>query len=131
MKLMERLDAGGLRRRLGADSPDGAAAADLHHPLLINLAYVSKFHSVLVMDVCHGDLEDFGAGEQLTSKQVHFVGMEVCAVLAYLQTKQVMFRDLKPANLLIDDFGRQMIDFGAPPRARRTNANLDYRVWLR
>ena len=94
--------------------------ASLHHPLLINLAYAFQNISylVLVLDVCHGgDLDDFGAyGDaacRLNDGELRFVGLEVAAILGYLQRQRVVFRDMKPANLLLDDGGHvRLIDFG-------------------
>ena len=100
--------------------------ADMHHPLLINLAYAfqNSTYMMLLMDICRGgDLADFGLGgsRRLTARQVHFVGLEVCAVIGFLQSKLVMFRDLKPANLLIDDFGHvRLIDFGIATRSKNS-----------
>ena len=92
--------------------------AKLHHPLLINLAYAFQNVSylILVMDLCYGgDLSAFGVDglEKLTSSQVKFVGLEVTAVLLFLHSQCVMFRDLKPGNLLLDNTGHvRLIDFG-------------------
>jgi len=92
--------------------------ASLHHPLLINLAYAFQNirYLILVMDCCHGgDLEDFGVNgrEHLTAAQIRFVGLEVCAVVVHLHKQCVMYRDLKPQNLLLDDQGHiRLIDFG-------------------
>jgi len=61
-----------------------------------------------VMDLCPcGDLADFGVDghARLSADQVKFVGLEVTAVMCYLHSQLVMFRDLKPANLLLDDSG--------------------------
>ena len=92
----------------------------LHHPLLINLAYAFQNikYLILVMDACHGgDLEPFSAygdeHDRLTSEQVHFVGLEVCAIIVHLHKQLVMYRDLKPQNLLLDNQGHvRLIDFG-------------------
>ena len=67
--------------------------------------------------VCYGgDLEDFGVDGKaatLTEAQLRFVGVEVVCVIAYLHAHKVMFRDLKPANLLLDEGGHvRLIDFG-------------------
>jgi len=101
--------------------------SSLHHPLLINLAYAFqniKF-LILVMDACPGgDLEPFGANgyDELTSEQVHFVGLEVCAVIVHLHKQLVMYRDLKPQNLLLDDQGHvRLIDFGVSEQGDLVN----------
>ena len=106
--------------------------ASLHHPLLVNLAYAFQTidHLVLVMDVCwHGDLSRYArqptslSGKQppapkLTPDQVHFVGLEVTAVLRYLHANAVMYRDLKPDNLLLDGHGHvRLVDFGVSKQA--------------
>jgi len=97
--------------------------AQLYHPLFINLAYSFQNinYLVLVMDACYGgDLEPFGfyGKERLTTKQVHFVGLEVLAMLCFLHSKRIMFRDLKPANLLLDEGGHlRLVDFGIAKQA--------------
>jgi len=91
--------------------------ADMHHPLVVNLAYAfqnAKF-LVLVMDSCPGgDLSAFAlTKERLTPSQVRFVGLEVVAALSFLHERYVLYRDLKPENLLLDEAGHvRLIDFG-------------------
>ena len=90
----------------------------LHHPLLINLAYAfqNAEYLMLVMDLCEGgDLEPFGAkGElKLNEAQLRFVGLEVLAVLHHLFCERILYRDLKPENLLLDVDGHvRLVDFG-------------------
>lgn len=90
----------------------------LHHPLLINLAYAYQNiqYLFLVMDICDGgDLEPYGheAIHKLTATQVHFVAMEAVVMLGYLHSNRVLYRDMKPANLLVDSNGHcRLIDFG-------------------
>ena len=92
--------------------------AKLQHPLLINLAYSFQNVSflVLVMDACPGgDLAEYGVeGDgRLTATQVKFVALEATAVITYLHSMYIMFRDIKPANMLLDDSGHvRLIDFG-------------------
>ena len=67
---------------------------------------------VLVMDACpHGDLSKFGAPSNsmpeekirhLDSEQIRFVALEVAAILLYLHDQLVIYRDMKPENLLLD-----------------------------
>ena len=106
--------------------------ATLHHPLLVNLAYAYQTIDtiVLVMDACpNGDLARFGRPtsdhpepESLTPAQVRFVGAEVCVLLQYLHANRVLYRDLKPENLLLDSYGHvRLIDFGISRQSANEN----------
>jgi len=91
--------------------------AALHHALLVNLAYAfqNSVYLLLVMDSCPGgDLSDFAlTADRLTPAQVRFVGLETCAVLSFLHSQFVLYRDLKPENLLLDGTGHvRLVDFG-------------------
>ena len=111
--------------------------AALHHPLLVNLAYAFQdpVHLVLVMDACPGgDLSQFvlgadgerdggggggGGGKSsrtrtpLDAAQLRFVGAHVTAILGFLHSRAVAYRDLKPENLLLDGDGHvRLADFG-------------------
>lgn len=106
--------------------------AALHHALLVNLAYAfqNSAYLLLVMDACPGgDLSDFALRQsyRLSPAQVRFVGLETVAVLAFLHSQLVLYRDLKPENLLLDgtghvrlvDFGMALIGNGASPEQMR------------
>ena len=91
--------------------------AALHHALLVNLAYAfqNSVYLLLVMDACPGgDLSDFAlTSDRLTPAQVRFVGLETVAVLSFLHSQFVLYRDLKPENLLLDGTGHvRLVDFG-------------------
>jgi len=99
---------------------------NLRHPLLINLAYAfqSIDHLVLVMDLCPlGDMTPFAAPLEsrnpsktvrMSMECVRFVALEVAACLLYVHSRAVLYRDLKPENLLIDMYGHcRLVDFGA------------------
>jgi tRNA A-37 threonylcarbamoyl transferase component Bud32 len=89
-------------------------------------------HWYLVMDFIKGKtLEEYqqqSPDGALPLKQVLTIGMQVCDVLQYLHTQKpaVIFRDVKPANLMWGDDGRvYLIDFGiarrfVPGQARDT-----------
>ncbi len=75
--------------------------------------------SYLVMDFIKGQtLEDYLAqkgGGPLPLEQVLEWGKELCDVLSYLHKQQppIIFRDLKPSNVMIDESGHIfLIDFG-------------------
>mmetsp|Transcript_31158 Transcript_31158/g.81458 ORF Transcript_31158/g.81458 Transcript_31158/m.81458 type:complete len:381 (+) Transcript_31158:1297-2439(+) len=96
--------------------------ASVHHPLVVNLAYgfQNASYLVLVMDlVSAGDLFPFALDEpclshyRLTAAQLRFVAGEVLSVLAHLHSKFIIYRDLKPENLMLDATGHvRLVDFG-------------------
>jgi len=95
--------------------------ASLNHPFLVNLAYSFQNTEflVLVMDlVPAGDLSEFVlTKKRLTPDQVRFILMEVVCVIYYCHTQMVLYRDLKPENVLIDADGHiRLIDMGLAAR---------------
>jgi tRNA A-37 threonylcarbamoyl transferase component Bud32 len=106
----------------------------LHHKHLprIYSHFSDSEHWYLVMDFIKGKtVEEYlksAPGGALSHKQVLSIGMQVCEVLQYLhgQKPPIIFRDVKPANLMWGDNGRiYLIDFGiarrfVPGQARDT-----------
>ncbi len=95
--------------------------ADLLHPNLPRIYdhFTESERSYLVMDFIEGQtLEDYvekAAGSPLPLEQVLDWGVQICDVLNYLHTHQppIIFRDLKPSNVMISDSGHvYLIDFG-------------------
>lgn len=99
---------------------EAAMLGRLHHP---NLPRVSDHFSdggrqYLVMDFIDGKtLEDWLAATSgpFDVKQVMDWANQLCDVLDYLHSQQppVVFRDLKPGNIMLDNHGAiKLIDFG-------------------
>ncbi|MFL5706327.1 MAG: WD40 repeat domain-containing serine/threonine protein kinase [Ktedonobacteraceae bacterium] len=73
----------------------------------------------LVMDFIEGETLDErlqkAKGGYLPVEEVLAIGIQLCAVLGYLHTRQpaIIFRDLKPANIMVTPDGNiYLIDFG-------------------
>ena len=65
----------------------------------------------------------------LTAEQVQFIVMETVCVLAYCHSQSVLYRDLKPENLLIDDMGHvRLIDMGLAARITKKTPKRRSRV---
>jgi len=107
--------------------------ASLNHPFLVNLSYAFQNTEflVLVMDlVPAGDLSEFVlTKKRLNTDQVRFVVMETVCVIGYCHQENVLYRDLKPENLLIDEQGHvRMIDMGLAARVSKKQPKRRSRV---
>ena len=95
--------------------------SSLQHPFMVNLKYAFQNSDFLclVMDlVASGDLSEFVlTPRRLTAEQTRWAIMEVVEVLAYMHAQKILYRDLKPENLLVDDEGHvRLIDMGLAVR---------------
>jgi len=91
--------------------------AALSHPFMVNLKYAFQNADFLclVMDlVPSGDLSEFVlTAKRLTPEQTNWAMMEVTEVISYMHSQKILYRDLKPENLLVDDEGHvRLIDMG-------------------
>ena len=77
-----------------------------------------------------GDLSEFVlTKKRLTAEQVRFIMMEVVCVIGYCHQQNVLYRDMKPENLLIDDEGHvRMIDMGLAARVSKRQPKRRSRV---
>lgn len=99
--------------------------SDLNHPHLpaVYEHFIDETHWYLVMDFIDGEPLDEYLQQieepSLPLKQVLDIGSQLCDVLRYLHQLQppVIFRDLKPANIMLTPGGRlYVIDFGIARR---------------
>ncbi|EEB11133.1 cAMP-dependent protein kinase catalytic subunit, putative [Pediculus humanus corporis] len=90
---------------------------EIQHPFIVNLWCSWKDNSRLYMlfdYVCGGELfsylRNYGRFNTTTA---NFYSCEVILALEYLHSQSVVYRDLKPENLLLDQDGHlKIIDFG-------------------
>lgn len=106
----------GLKRRLMAEITMLSQLRHSNLPRIVD-AFESDGRDYIVMDFIHGrDLRNIvrEAGPLSLSLVVSF-GTQIASVLDYLhcQPQPIIFRDLKPANIMVDVNGKiKLIDFG-------------------
>ena len=95
--------------------------ASLNHPAVPEIYdyFSSKDRAYLVMEYINGrDLEAIvnSMGDFLPVETVLQWALELCDVLGYLhlhEPEPIIFRDVKPSNIMIDQHGRlRLVDFG-------------------
>lgn len=98
---------------------EGQLLANLDHANLPKVTDVFEFDGkqYLAMDFVDGlpldELLHQNDGQPFAERQVTQWADELCDVLGYLHGQQIVFRDLKPGNIMIDRTGRvKLIDFG-------------------
>ncbi|KAG5896711.1 hypothetical protein JTB14_014587 [Gonioctena quinquepunctata] len=90
---------------------------EIRHPFIVNMLWCDRDESCIYMlfdYVCGGELFSYlrNAG-RFTSSTGNFYSAEIVSALEYLHSKSIVYRDLKPENLLLDKDGHLKItDFG-------------------
>ena len=89
----------------------------LTHPFILTLYYAfqTSKNIYLILDYCpNGDLSDLIENRsRIDEKTAKFYLAEVILALEYLHSLDIIYRDLKPANILIDEVGHiKLADFG-------------------
>jgi serine/threonine protein kinase len=90
---------------------------EMSHPFILNLHYAFQTeHSLyLILDYVNGgDLfQHLSKKGYMSEKAVKYYGAQVVLALEYVHSQNIVYRDLKPENLLIDSEGNiKMADFG-------------------
>lgn len=91
--------------------------ARLQHPFVVSLhwAFQTSTHLFLVLDFCGGGELFFHMLQRgrFVEPDAMFYFCEILLGLEYLHSQQVLYRDLKPENCLLDDDGHiRLTDFG-------------------
>lgn len=91
--------------------------ADIDHPFIVKIHYAfqTKKHLVLVLDfLCGGELFfHLQRNKRFSESRARFYAAEIGTALEYIHSKNIIYRDLKPENLVLDRFGHvTLTDFG-------------------
>lgn len=112
------MDANGLQDFCG----ELANVFDLNHTNLLKPTHVDTWDDMpyLIMPYCSNGSLTSKIG-QLSEADIWKLIHDVASGLAYLHERDVVHQDIKPDNILIDEFGNYVItDFGISTRARST-----------
>jgi len=90
---------------------------DTHHPFLVHLHFAFQTPSklYLVMDYCNGGELFFHlkTAGRFAEPRARLYAAEIASALDHLHSKKVIYRDLKPENVLLDFEGHiRITDFG-------------------
>ncbi len=95
------------------------AFASCQHPFIVNLDYAFQTDSLAIMVLglaTAGDLQkalNKSPDEKLNEDRVRFYVAEMVLALSYLHQLGLMYRDLKPNNVLLNEDGHiQLVDLG-------------------
>ncbi len=125
----------GLDRRLaGRFLREASITAQLEHPNIVpvyDLFDQEDGTPTLVMHVIRGDsLREVIDSERLPSLRERLdVLIKVCDAIAFVHSKGVIHRDLKPDNVMVGEFGEvQVVDFGLGARLAAGSDGWDCRA---
>jgi eukaryotic-like serine/threonine-protein kinase len=100
---------------------EASMLAMLSHPAIPDVSdyFTEGNRSYLVLELIRGkDLQNWleENEKQVTQKDALYWALQLCDALAYLHTQKpqpVVFRDMKPSNVMLDEHNRiRLIDFG-------------------
>lgn len=89
----------------------------IHHPYVVGLTMAFQTHDKLffVLDYCAGGELFFHLGKlgRFPDQRAKFYAAQITLALEYVHTLGVIYRDLKPENVLLDEKGNiRLTDFG-------------------
>ena len=98
-------------------SLEARSLANCHHPFIIELHFAFQTPTLIAMVTSLGTGRDLSrvlkVSGPLTMEQVRFYAAEITSALSYIHDKGLVYRDLKPGNVLLNMDGHiQLVDFG-------------------
>eukprot|EP00357_Protocruzia_adherens_P027917 CAMPEP_0115011738 /NCGR_PEP_ID=MMETSP0216-20121206/24250_1 /TAXON_ID=223996 /ORGANISM="Protocruzia adherens, Strain Boccale" /LENGTH=349 /DNA_ID=CAMNT_0002380521 /DNA_START=159 /DNA_END=1208 /DNA_ORIENTATION=- len=89
----------------------------IKHPFIVDLKYAFQTERklFLVLEYCPGGelFYHLSEAERFTEARTKFYAAEILLALEHLHKNNILYRDLKPENVLIDDYGHvKLTDFG-------------------
>jgi protein-serine/threonine kinase len=89
----------------------------VHHPFIVKLqaAFQTPKKLYIVLEMCAGGELFFHLSQagRFSQGRTRFYACEICLAIGYLHGLNIIYRDLKPENLLLDNDGHAKItDFG-------------------
>jgi serine/threonine protein kinase len=114
-KLLEKDKATG--KMLRYTMSERKVLSNIKHTYIVSLHYAfqTKTHLVLVLQYCPGgDLQDLiKRAKRVQEPLARFYSAQVLLALGYLHGEKIVYRDLKPENVVLDERGNAMLtDFG-------------------
>ena len=89
----------------------------IHHPFIVGLtmAFQTKDKLFFVLDYCAGGELFFHLGKvgRFPEDRARFYAAQITLALEYVHGQDIIYRDLKPENVLLDQYGNvRLTDFG-------------------
>ncbi len=107
---------------------EARAVSRLRHPNIIGIHTIGEIDGIhyFSMDFIEGrTLDRMIDSETITPRQACEIFCQICDAMTYAHSKNVLHRDLKPQNILVDSSNNPMVvDFGIAKLLDQTGKNL-------
>jgi serine/threonine protein kinase len=116
------------RRFLREARAAGRMSSHPHVVDLYDIGVTEDGHPYMIMELCHGSYEERMKAARLGADETRSVGAKIADALVGAHTEGVVHRDVKPANILVTQFGEPVLaDFGLAvlTEAREASISLE------